>query len=214
LAGLVQAADFPSTWTSSVGTTSPGSVVDPAVAKLVSVCAGVGAQTSKDNKLPWARSLSYSDPNTNNQFQNGVWQYKSAAAATAAYNVYASADAVSCDQQGLTKAFNASLAGSTTTSDGVGPNVAGTGATVATAALGVPAVGDATSAIIMTVTISSPGITSSAPVTKQVTLVVQQVRVGRYLVRYNAALYQPIAAASLPSLVAVTIARLEAGMKK
>lgn len=207
-AGLVRASDFPSDWRDTGK--RPSSSSDKAtqrVAKGIAECREFAKQAEISDRQTKVKSNEFenateaaADPNQVSTSSNDVVAYASAAEAKTAYDAFAGSSTTTCLQRLFDKILQQQMAASATPGQPT-PNLETT-----VERLGVPAAGDATTAYQVVVSISVGG------ASQQLGLVVQLVRVERYVVNYTATLYQAAPDQFGENLVARSMGRFEAAL--
>lgn len=201
---LLRASDLPNGWVESPKASSSNEAETRKAAQGIPACSAFVAQADIEKRytnLPsstFADSAMSSDAASN--VSNQVVGYPSEPQAKTAYGVYAGAQMSTCLQQIFDKLVKEQV---------TSLNAQGGPAATVTAEvqrLGVPAAGDAATAYQVTVTIEVAG------QTQQLGFVVQIVRVGQYIVSYNATLYQAAPDKFGENLVDRSIARIEASL--
>lgn len=202
---LVRASDFPSGWAkSSKPQTTSNEAATEKVAQSITVCRAFVAQAAIEKKHTQLSSATFSDSampsDAANEASNQVVGYASDAQAKTAYAVYAASQTSSCLQQVFDKVLREQVA---SINAGGGPAAT---VTAEVQRLGVPAAGDATTAYEVVVTVGVSG------TTQQLGFVVQIVRLGQYVVSYNATMYKAAPDKFGENLVDRSMARFEVGL--
>lgn len=200
-AALLRVSDLPNGWNESSKPAVGNEAETGRAAQGISACNSFVAQTDIEKQRASLTSSTFSDgampSDVANNVSNQVVGYLSEAEAKTAYAAYAGAQTSTCLQQVFDKLLKEQV-------DSLNAQ-GGPAATVSAEVqrLGVPAAGDATTAYEVTVTIDVAG------QAQQLAFVVQIVRVGAYVVSYNATMYQAAPDHFGENLVARSIARIE-----
>jgi hypothetical protein len=199
---LLRSSDLPTGWESN-GVKSSNDSTTRELAVKFPACKAYVAQADLEKSQLRASSQTYVDTSmsgsSQNDVSNSVVGYKTEDLAKSVYAVFASTDTETC----LTKVFNEAMkqAAAQASKGGVTPTI-----TSDVQRISVPAVGDASSAYEVVVNVSA------ASVSQQIGFVIQLVRVGPYVVSYDASLYAPVAQGFAQDLVDRSISRLQAAM--
>lgn len=207
-AGLVRASDFPPGWRDTGK--PPSSSSDKAtqrVAKGIAECREFVKQAEISDRQTKIKSAEFenateaaANPDQVSTSSNDVVAYASAAEAKTAYDAFAGSSTTTCLQQLFDQILQQQMAASAT------PGQPTPKLVTSVQRLGVPAAGDATAAYEVVVTIEV------GTVSQQLGLVVQLVRVDRYVVNYTATLYQAAPDQFGENLVARSMGRFEAAL--
>jgi hypothetical protein len=201
---ILRQADFPAAWKSN-GVTSSNSAQTAKVAASIPSCAPFVAQAAIDKKQLNQESDTFVNTtmtgSSQNEIANSAVGYGSEDLAKTAYTAFASAATESCLQNVFDKEISQSAA-DLKASSGLTASV-----TASVQRTGVPAVGDATTAYSITLEIKA------GTIDEQVGFYLQLVRVGPYVVTYDATLYASNTKGFGQSLVDTTINRLNAAIK-
>lgn len=212
-AGLVQASDFPPSWQDAGKQESEEEDEDDAatkrMARNIPECAEFAKQSDIEDKQPSVESHKFENvaeaavnPNQASYGSNDVAAFPSAAEAKTAYDGFAGEATTSCFQQLFDQLLEKeSVAGAT-------PGEPTPTFSTTVQRLTVPPAGDATTAYLVVVTIQS------GAAQRELGFVMQLVQVDRYLVDYQATMFQPVPEGFGANLVAGSIGRLEAALAK
>jgi hypothetical protein len=202
---LLQVSDLPSGWAeSSKPQSSSSDAATKKAAQSIPACRAFVAQADIEKKQTQLSSATFTDPampsDAANEASNQGVGYASEAQAKTAYAAYASSQTSVCLQQvfdNLVKEHVASI------NAGGGPPAT---VTAEVQILGVPAAGDATTAYEIVLTIDVAG------TAQKIGFVVQIVRVGQYVISYNATMYQAAPDKFGQNLVDRSVVRFEAAL--
>lgn len=201
---LLRASDLPNGWVESSKASPSNEAETRKAAQGIPECSALVAQADIEKQYTDLTSSTFTDSamssDSASNVSNDVVGYPSEAQAKTAYGVYAGAEMSTCLQQIFDKLVKEQVASL---------NAQGGPAATVTAEvqrLGVPAAGDAASAYQITVTIEVAG------QSQLLGFVVEIVRVGQYIVSYNATLYQAAPDKFGENLVDRSIARMKASL--
>ncbi len=207
-AGLLRTSDFPTGWRDKG--TPPSTSSDnesQRVAKGIAECREFVKQAEISDRQIKVESTEFengteaaANPDQVSTSSNDVVAYASAGAAKTAYDAFAGSSTETCLQRLFDKILQQQMAASAT------PGQPTPKLVTSVQRLGVPAAGDATTAYEVVVTIEL------GAASQQLGLVVQLVRVDRYVVNYTATLYQSVPDQFGENLVARSMGRFEAAL--
>ncbi len=205
---LVRASDFPTGWRDTGKPPSSSSDKETKqVAKGIADCREFVKQSDVEDRRTKIKSNQFENateaaatPDQVSTSSDEVVAYASAAEAKLAYDGFAGSSTASCFEQLFDQLLQQQLAANTT------PGQTAPTLSASVQRLGVPAAGDATTAYEVVITVAV------GPVSQQLGLVVQLVRVDQYVVTYTANLYQAAPDQFGENLVARSMGRFEAAL--